>query len=85
MCEWFMYNESLNVEWKKNELIVLLVRMIICKLLPPSLPPLSLSLSQIERVVTILQNPRPYKIPDYFLNRQKDIKDGKYSQVRDLF
>ena len=37
--------------------------------------------SQIERVVTILQNPRPYKIPDFFLNRQKDIKDGKYSQV----
>ncbi|XP_003385957.1 PREDICTED: 40S ribosomal protein S18 [Amphimedon queenslandica] len=36
---------------------------------------------EIERVVTILQNPRPYKIPDYFLNRQKDIKDGKYSQV----
>ncbi|KAL3179303.1 hypothetical protein MRX96_038198 [Rhipicephalus microplus] len=22
-----------------------------------------------------------YKIPDWFLNRQKDIKDGKYSQV----
>jgi small subunit ribosomal protein S18e len=36
---------------------------------------------EIDRVVTILQNPRPYKIPDYFLNRQKDIKDGKYSQV----
>ena len=26
-------------------------------------------------------NPRQYKIPDWFLNRQKDIKDGKYSQV----
>lgn len=30
-----------------------------------------------------MQNPRQYKIPDWFLNRQKDIKDGKYSQVRD--
>lgn len=32
-------------------------------------------------MVTIMQNPRQYKIPDWFLNRQKDIRDGKYSQV----
>ena len=30
---------------------------------------------------TIMLNPRQYKIPDWFLNRQKDIKDGKFSQV----
>eukprot|EP00127_Corallochytrium_limacisporum_P006359 Clim_evm70s225 gene=Clim_evmTU70s225 len=36
---------------------------------------------EIERVVTIMQNPRQYKIPDYFLNRQRDIKDGKFSQL----
>jgi len=36
---------------------------------------------QVEKVVTIMSNPRQYKIPDWFLNRQKDIKDGKYSQV----
>ena len=40
-----------------------------------------LSEEEVERLVTIMQNPRQYKIPDYFLNRQKDIKDGKYSQV----
>jgi len=28
-----------------------------------------------------MSNPRQYKIPDWFLNRQKDIQDGKYSQV----
>ena len=28
-----------------------------------------------------MANPRQYKIPDWFLNRQKDIKDGKYGQV----
>jgi hypothetical protein len=28
-----------------------------------------------------MTNPRQYKIPDWFLNRQKDIVDGKYSQV----
>lgn len=28
-----------------------------------------------------MTNPRQYKIPDWFLNRQKDIIDGKYSQV----
>ncbi|EDL02270.1 mCG49228, partial [Mus musculus] len=33
---------------------------------------------EVERVITIMQNPRQYKIPDWFLNRQKD---GKYSQV----
>lgn len=31
-----------------------------------------------------MQNPRQYKIPDWFLNRQKDIKDGKYSQVWEI-
>ncbi|XP_039258446.1 small ribosomal subunit protein uS13 [Styela clava] len=36
---------------------------------------------EIDRIVTIMQNPRQYKIPDWFLNRQKDIKDGKFSQV----
>ena len=43
------------------------------------------SVLQVERLVTIMQNPRQYKIPDWFLNRQKDIKDGKYSQVSSQF
>merc|ERR1719352_704932 len=29
----------------------------------------------------IMQNPRQYKIPDWFLNRQRDHKDGKTNQV----
>ena len=40
-----------------------------------------LSEDDVRRVVTIIQNPRQYKIPDWFLNRKKDIKDGKFSQV----
>lgn len=36
---------------------------------------------ELERIVTIIQNPRQYKIPDWFLNRQKDIKDGKFLQL----
>ncbi|XP_042862049.1 40S ribosomal protein S18 isoform X3 [Penaeus japonicus] len=36
---------------------------------------------EVEKIVTIMSNPRQYKIPDWFLNRQKDIKDGKYGQV----
>lgn len=31
--------------------------------------------------MAIVGDPRQYKIPDWFLNRQKDYKDGKYSQV----
>jgi len=30
-----------------------------------------LSNEELERIVTIIQNPRTYKIPDWFLNRQK--------------
>merc|ERR1712180_25750 len=40
-----------------------------------------LSEEEIEKVITIMENPRQYKIPDWFLNRQKDVVDGKYSQV----
>ena len=40
-----------------------------------------LSDEEVERIVTIISNPRQYKIPDWFLNRQKDIKDGKFSQA----
>ncbi|XP_017774854.1 PREDICTED: 40S ribosomal protein S18 [Nicrophorus vespilloides] len=36
---------------------------------------------EVEKIVTIMTNPRQYKIPDWFLNRQKDIIDGKYSQL----
>merc|ERR1712221_39833 len=36
---------------------------------------------EVEKIVTIMVNPRQYKIPDWFLNRQRDCKDGKYSQV----
>merc|ERR1711915_680725 len=40
-----------------------------------------MSEEEVEKIVTIMSNPRQYKIPDWFLNRQRDIKDGKYSQV----
>ncbi|KAJ3114445.1 ribosomal 40S subunit protein S18B [Phlyctochytrium bullatum] len=38
-----------------------------------------MSNDELERIVTIMQNPQQYKIPNWFLNRQKDIKDGKYT------
>merc|ERR1711907_605096 len=37
--------------------------------------------AEIEKIVAIIQNPRQFKIPLWFLNRQKDFKTGKYSQV----
>merc|ERR1711908_167152 len=40
-----------------------------------------LSEEEVEKIITIMSNPRQYKIPDWFLNRQKDIKDGKTSQM----
>lgn len=35
---------------------------------------------EIERVVAIIQNPLQFKIPVWFLNRNKDFKTGKNSQ-----
>ncbi|RHN58814.1 putative ribosomal protein S13 [Medicago truncatula] len=29
----------------------------------------------------LVANPRQFKVPDWFLNRKKDYKDGKFSQV----
>jgi len=40
-----------------------------------------LSTEEIEKIVTIMTHPRQFKIPNWMLNRQKDIKDGKYSQI----
>jgi len=36
---------------------------------------------EIERLVTVIANPLQYKIPAWFLNRQRDIKDGKTQQL----
>ena len=36
---------------------------------------------EIAKLCAIIQNPLQFKIPQWFLNRQKDIKTGKYSQV----
>lgn len=36
---------------------------------------------EVECVITIMRNPCQDKVPDWFLNRQKDMKDRKCSQV----
>ena len=40
-----------------------------------------LTADEIEKLVAVIQNPRQFKIPLWFLNRQKDFKTGKYSQT----
>lgn len=40
-----------------------------------------MSAAELDNLMTIVANPRQFKIPDWFLNRKKDYKDGKYSQV----
>ncbi|KAM7253714.1 hypothetical protein ACFE04_031396 [Oxalis oulophora] len=40
-----------------------------------------LSSEELDKLMTVVANPRQFKVPDYFLNRQKDYKDGKFSQV----
>lgn len=33
---------------------------------------------QIAKIKAIIQNPRQYNIPDWFLNRRKDMQTGKH-------
>lgn len=40
-----------------------------------------LTTEEIDRIVTIMQDPLAYKIPKWFLNRQKDFTDGKYAHI----
>lgn len=40
-----------------------------------------LNSDELERLVTIIQNPTQFKIPTWFLNRQRDIVDGKNYQI----
>ncbi|CAO1618608.1 unnamed protein product [Sympodiomycopsis kandeliae] len=40
-----------------------------------------LNSDELERIVTILQNPQDFKIPNWMLNRQRDMVDGKSFQV----
>eukprot|EP01012_Entosiphon_sulcatum_P009778 TRINITY_DN155_c0_g1_i1.p1 TRINITY_DN155_c0_g1~~TRINITY_DN155_c0_g1_i1.p1 ORF type:complete len:194 (+),score=19.08 TRINITY_DN155_c0_g1_i1:263-844(+) len=41
----------------------------------------TLSAEEINRLVAVMQNPTQFKIPEFLLNRQKDIKDGKFKQL----
>ena len=40
-----------------------------------------LTVEELERIVTIIQNPAQYKIPAWFLNRQRDFTDGKSTHL----
>ncbi|KAF6172048.1 hypothetical protein GIB67_029466 [Kingdonia uniflora] len=37
--------------------------------------------AELENLMTIVANPRQFKIPYWFVYRKKDYKDGRYSQV----
>ncbi|CED84259.1 40s ribosomal protein s18 [Phaffia rhodozyma] len=40
-----------------------------------------LNSDELERIVTIMQNPAQFKIPAWFVNRQRDVTDGKDMHV----
>ncbi|ODQ63865.1 40S ribosomal protein S18 [Nadsonia fulvescens var. elongata DSM 6958] len=40
-----------------------------------------LTVEELERIVTIIQNPTQYKVPAWFLNRQRDFTEGKDSHL----
>jgi small subunit ribosomal protein S18e len=40
-----------------------------------------LTAAELHQLMVIVANPRQFKIPDWSLNRKKDYKDDKSSQV----
>lgn len=40
-----------------------------------------LSASELESLMVVVSNPRQFRVPDWFLNRKKDIKDGRFTQA----
>ena len=40
-----------------------------------------LSAEEMDRLMAVVHNLRQFKVPDWFLNRKKDYKDGRFSQV----
>ena len=40
-----------------------------------------LSAAELEQLMVIVSNPRTFKVPDWFLNRQRDPKDGTTTQL----
>ena len=40
-----------------------------------------LTADEIDKLMAILSNPLQFKIPEWFLNRRRDIRDGKTSQI----
>jgi small subunit ribosomal protein S18e len=41
----------------------------------------TLSNEEIEKIVAIINNPKQFKVPDWFVNRQRDITTGKTTQL----
>ena len=39
------------------------------------------NMAELEYFIMIESNPRQFRIPDWFLNRKHDFKDGKFSQL----
>lgn len=40
-----------------------------------------LNQDKLQEIIAIVQNPKAFKVPNWFLNRQKDLKNGHYMQV----
>ncbi|KAH7826648.1 putative 40S ribosomal protein S18 [Monocercomonoides exilis] len=40
-----------------------------------------LTQSEIDRLIKVIENPLDHKIPEYFLNHRRDIKDGTSSHA----
>ncbi|KAJ4809016.1 40S ribosomal protein S18 [Rhynchospora pubera] len=36
---------------------------------------------ELERLMAVVANPRQFKVPHWFLNRQNDYKDGRFSHL----
>ena len=75
------YLFSLSLPFGTRRCFVSPARFVICDNASHSRSAGELTPDEVEKMVAIIQNPKQFKIPQWFLNRQKDYKTGKYSQV----
>ena len=75
------YLFSLSLPFGTRRCFVSPARLVICDNASHSRSAGELTPDEVEKMVAIIQNPKQFKIPQWFLNRQKDYKTGKYSQV----
>merc|ERR1712047_98960 len=82
-----LLNRQLLIKWPHSLTVVKGIghayALLVCKKadIRPSKKAGELTEREIEQMTLVINNPLEYKIPHFYLNRRRDIKDGKSGQL----